>query len=141
MANLSCIPKFVKKEFLDILVAETWKLMLLNSNHAPNAGTQQYVSDVVINQITDVNSVYTAGGVAVAGKVAVASGNDYYLDLTDTVIGPGSTIIFRYGVLFKDTGSQATSRIRAQVDFLTDQITTNGTRTIKWNALGIIKIT
>lgn len=141
MANLSCIPKFVKKEFLDILVAETWKLMLLGSNHAPNAGTQQYVSDVVINQITDINSIYTAGGVAVAGKVAVASGNDYYLDLTDTVIGPGATLTFRYGILFKDTGSQATSKIRAQVDFLTDQITTNGTRTIKWNALGIIKIT
>lgn len=140
MPNLSCIPKFVKKEFLDILVAETWKLMLLSSDHAPNTGTQQYVSDVVATEITDTNGIYTAGGVAVTGKVVVNTENDYYLDLTDTVIGPGSTIAFRHAILFKDTGSQSTSPIRVQVDFLTNQITVNGTRTIRWNALGIIKI-
>lgn len=64
----SIIPKFVKKEITDGWVAETWKLMLLSNSHTPNAGTQQYVSDVVANEISDTGGIYKAGGVAVSGK-------------------------------------------------------------------------
>ncbi len=140
MANLSCIPKFVKKELADIFVAETWKLMLLDKTHIPNPGTQQYVSDVVANEIVDggLSPKYIAGGVAVPGKASVADGNNYYLDAADVAIGSGATLNYRYGILFQDTGYQATSKIRAQVDFINDQIVTNGTSTIQWNVLGII---
>lgn len=134
----SLIPKFVKKEITDGYVAETWKIMLLSNNHTPNAGTQQYVSDVVANEISDSGGKYTTGGIAVSGKVSVADGNNYYLDAADVVIGSGATLNYRYGILFQDTGNQATSKIRAQVDFIFDQIVTNGTSTIKWNVLGII---
>jgi hypothetical protein len=134
----SLIPKFVKKEITDGWVAETWKIMLLSNVHVPNAGTQQYVSDVVANEITDVGGKYTAGGVAVAGKASLANGDNYALDATDVVIGTGATVNYRYGILFKDTGNQATSLIRAQIDFVTDQIVVNGSSTIQWNALGII---
>jgi hypothetical protein len=137
----SLIPKFVKKEITDGWVAETWKLMLLNNTHTPNAGTQQFVSNVVAKEIVDTGGIYTAGGVAVAGKASVADGNNYYLDATNQVIGPGSTISYRYGILYKDTGNQATSPIRAQIDFISDQIVTNGTSTIQWNVLGIIYLT
>ena len=142
MANLSCIPKFGKKEIADGYVAEVWKLMLLSKNHTPNPGTQQYVSDVVANEIVDGGAVpkYTAGGIAVSGKAPLADGNNYALDALDSVIGPGASVNYRYAVLFVDTGSQATSKIRAQVDFIDDQIVTNGTSTIIWNTLGIIYI-
>jgi hypothetical protein len=136
----SLIPKFVKKEITDAWVAETWKLMLLSNAHTPNAGTQQYVSDVVANEIVDTGNApkYTAGGVAVSGKASMADGNNYYLDATDVVIGTGASVNYRYGILFQDTGNQSTSKIRAQIDFITDQIVVNGTSTIQWNALGII---
>ena len=137
----SLIPKHVKKEITDVWVAETWKIMLLNSTHVPNASTQQYVSDVSANEIVDVGGIYTAGGVAIAGKASVADGNNYYLDATDKVIGTGATLNYRYGILFQDTGNPATSKIRAQIDFVSDQIVVNGTSTIKWNALGIIYLT
>jgi hypothetical protein len=139
MANLSCIPKHVKKEITDAWVAETWKLMLLSSAHTPNASTQQYVSDVSVNEIA-ASGVYTSGGVAIAGKASVADGNNYYLDASNKVIGPATTLNYRYGILFSDTGNPATSKIRAQIDFVTDQIVTNGTSTIQWNALGIIYV-
>jgi hypothetical protein len=134
----SLIPKFVKKEVIDVWVGETWKLMLLGSGHTPNAATQQFVSDVVANEILDAGAKYTAGGVAVAGKASMGDGNNYFLDATDVVIGTGATLNYRYGVLFQDTGNPATSKIRAQIDFVTDQIVVNGTSTIQWNALGII---
>jgi len=137
----SLIPKHVKKEITDVWVAETWKIMLLNSTHVPNASTQQYVSDVSANEIVDVGGIYTAGGVAIAGKASVADGNNYYLDATDKVIGTGATLNYRYAALFQDTGFPATSKIRAIIDFVTDQIVVNGTSTIKWNALGIIYLT
>jgi hypothetical protein len=134
----SLIPKHVKKEITDGWVAETWKLMLLSNAHIPNAGTQQYVSDVVVNEIADIGGKYTTGGVAVTGKASLAAGDNYALDATDVVIGTGATVNYRYGILFKDTGNQATSPIRVQIDFVTDQIVVNGTSTIQWNALGII---
>jgi hypothetical protein len=136
----SLIPKHVKKEITDGWVAETWKLMLLSDVHVPNASTHQYVADVVANEIGDTGLKYTAGGVAVAGKASLADGNNYSLDATDLVIGTGANLNYRYGILFKDTGNQATSPIRAQIDFITNQIVVNGTSTIQWNALGIIYI-
>jgi len=136
----SLIPKFSKKEIIDGWVVETWKLMLLNNTHVPNAGTQQFVSDIVAKEITDSGGIYTTGGVSLAGKASVADSNNYYLDATDMVIGPGATLNYRYGILFKDTGNQATSPIRAQIDFVIDQVVTNGTSTIQWNILGIIYV-
>jgi hypothetical protein len=134
----SLIPKFVKKEITDVWVAETWKLMLLSSVHVPNAATQQFVSDVSANEILDAGGKYTAGGVAIGVKQSLADGNNYYLDAPDVVIGTGASLNYRYGILFQDTTNPATSKIRAQIDFLTDQIVVNGTSTIQWNALGII---
>jgi len=142
----SLIPKFVKKEITDVWVGETWKLMLLKNTHTPNASTQRYVSDVVAHEIADTGGVYTAGGVAIAGKASVehipsAGVYNYYLDATDVVIGPESTVTFRYGILYKNTGNPATSPIRAQIDFLHDQSVVNGTSTIVWNLLGVIYVT
>jgi hypothetical protein len=138
----SLIPKHVKKEITDIWVAETWKLMLLDSNHVPNASTQQYVSQVSANEIVDSGGIYIAGGVPVAGKVSTADGNNYFLDATNVVIGPESTVNFRYGILYTTTGGTgpASYKIRAQIDFLANQIVVNGTTTIVWNALGIIYV-
>lgn len=140
MANLSLVPRAVKKEITDGWTVETWKIILLSSAHVPNAVTQVYASDVIANEITDGGSSpkYTAGGVPVTGKVSVADGNNEFIDAPDVVIGTGASLNYRYGVIIKDTGNQATSPIRAQIDFLVDQIVVNGTSTIQWNALGII---
>lgn len=147
MANLSCIPKFVKKEIIDIWVAENWKLMLLN-NHVPNPATQQFVSNVAINEIP-ASGPYTAGGVSITGKVSVEHNPslgtyNYYLDADDKVIGPNATLNYKFGILFQDTGDPTTSKIRAQIEFTGGnsgyEIVTNGTSTIKWNTLGIIYI-
>lgn len=146
MDNLSCIPKFVKKEQTDIWVGETLKLMLLNSTHIPNAATQRYIIDLTeFTEISDVGGKYLAGGVLITGKVSKAdpnSLNNYFLDADDVVIGPGATLNYRFGILYKvvDVNNHAVNLIRAQIDFLTDQIVTNGVSTIKWNTLGLIYI-
>lgn len=138
MAHL--VPSWVKKEQVDLWVAESWILILLNDSHSPNAITQRYISDVIANEITDTGGVYTAGGIAVTGKVAIVDGDNYSLDMTDIAIGPHTTINYRWGILAKNTGNQATSPIRAHVDFKGNQVISNGLSTIKWNALGIMYV-
>ena len=145
MASLSCIPKFEKQAVVNMWVGQTLKLMLLNENHVPNAGTQQYVSDVVINEIVDSNDIYTAGGIAIAGLQAVAdpnNPNNYGLDGEDVRIGPGATVTYRYGVIYQDmgTGNHSVNPIKAHIDFIEDQIVTNGISTVEWNQLGIIYV-
>lgn len=145
MASLSCFPKFEKKVIVDVWKGETLKLMLLSKLHTPNAGTQQFVSDVVAYEILDEKNIYTAGGVALQNKVTTpdpANGNNYFLDADDVKIGPGTTIEYRYGIIYKDlgTGNHSVNTIKAHIDFLTDQIVTNGVSTIRWSALGIIYV-
>lgn len=137
----SLIPKFVKKEIADGWVGETLRLMLLKEGtYAPSASAQQFISDVVAHEINDVGGKYTPGGVPITDKASVADGNNYFFDAADVVIGPGATLNYRYMVLYKDTGNQATSPIRAQIELTANQIVTNGTSNIQWNALGIIYI-
>jgi hypothetical protein len=136
----SVVPKYLKRELVDAWAAENLKLMLLNNQHAPNAGTQRYISDVSVKEIVDSGGVYTPGGVSLAGKAGKYDTNNAFLDATDVSIGPGAYLNYRYGVVYKDTGNPAQSPIRAQIDFVTDQIVTNGTSVITWDALGIIHV-
>lgn len=138
----SVIPKFYKKEVIDVLVTEDLWLMLLNDSHVPNASTQQYVSQVVANEISDTGANYVAGGIQLSGKTSQDDGNNAYLRANNIEIGPGSTFTYRWGILYTKTGgtSQATYRIRAHVDFLANQPVSNGTTLIQWNALGIIYV-
>jgi len=145
MADLSCIPKFEKKAIADRWVGQNLKLMLLSKNHIPNAGTQQYVSDVVINEISDERDVYTAGGIVLEGKASTPDPllpNNIFFDANDIVVGPGASVDYRFGLIYEDmgTGNHSVNPIRAQIDFLEDQKVTNGISTINWNALGIIYV-
>ena len=145
MADLSVIPKLVKQTIILGWVAENLKLMLLTDLHVPNAETQQYVSNVVGNEVIDPNDVYPAGGVVISNLAALQDPNNlanYALDADDVIIGPGTTITYRFGIIYRDmgTGNHAVNPIKAQIDFLEDQVIDNGQSTITWNALGIIYI-
>ena len=139
----SLIPKFVKSDIVTAWIAAmtgTTKLMLLTNLHTPNASTQQYIADVVANQVV-ASGDYVAGGHAVT-LVATptpdpAATNNYFLDASDVVIGPNTTLTFKYGVLY----NTANNKILAQIDFgAVDQAVVNGTSTIQWAALGIIYV-
>jgi len=138
----SVVPKFVKKEIVEAWALESLWLMLLDEDHVPNASLQQYVQDVVANEVSDSGAVYVAGGVALSNVTTQYSGNNAYLDADNLQVGPGTTITYRWGVLYTKTGgsSNASYRIRAHIDFLTNQVVSNGTTLIQWNALGIMYV-
>lgn len=141
---MGAIPRFVKSDIINGWIAlGNLKVMLLTSAHVINEATQQYASHVSANQITDSGGVYVAGGVDL-GSLAQSwdplDNTHAFLDAGDVTIGPGATITYRYGIIYRNTGNPATSPILAHVDFLADQSVTNGTSVIQWNSLGIVYI-
>jgi len=138
MADLSCIPKFYLKELSDLLSEEDLYLMLLTSAHTPNPDLHKYISQVSVNEAVDYGGNYIAGGMVLSNLSSNYSGLNAFADADDVAIGPGSTIRYRWGVIYKKTATPGSSPIRAQVDFKEDQVITNGLSTIQWNTLGII---
>jgi hypothetical protein len=79
------------------------------------------------------------------GLAAVADPNEpnnYFLDANDVRIGPGATITYKYGIIYRDMGTSnpSVNPIKAHIDFIEDQIVSNGISTINWNQLGIIYV-
>lgn len=138
----SIIPRSVKKEIIDGWVGESLYLMLVTSGYTPNINHVN-ISSVSAYEASDSGGVYPAGGVALTNKKQEFDpGNtaNAFLDAADLTIGGGITMNYRYGVIYKKTGSEGTSPIRCIIDFNTNQTVTNGTISIQWNSLGIIYI-
>lgn len=139
---MSIIPKFEKNRIAASWAAENLYAMLLKDTHVQDAANQQYISQVSANEVVDRGGVYTAGGFKLTGNTAAYDGNNAYLDFTgNPAIGPGAYLDYQYIAIYVNTGNPATSRILCIIDMVTNQIVTNGTSTITWNALGVIYIT
>jgi hypothetical protein len=138
----SLVPKFVKKEIVEGWAGESLWLMLLDEDHVPSAILQQYVADVVSNEVVDSGAIYVAGGLALPNVVTQYDGANAYLDADNLQIGPGSTMTYRWGIIYSKTNGtgQATYRIRAHIDFLANKTVNNGTTVVQWNPLGILYV-
>ena len=131
------VSKWLKKRFIDSLAADNLYLMLLSNAHVPDAINHHYISDVSANEITDSGGKYVAGGFKLQTPTSQVHGANYYLDAINQAIGPGANLNYRWGVLYTNTGVPTQSVIWQHIDFLADQIVTNGTSTIEWNAFGL----
>jgi hypothetical protein len=117
---------------------DTIKVMLVTSAYTPDFDAHDYANDVT-NEVSGTG--YTAGG-ATLGTVTVTldTTNDRVdIDAADTTWS-SSTITARAAVIYKSTGTASTSPLIAYIDFSTDQVSSNGTFTISWNAAGIIRL-
>lgn len=126
-------------------LSDTIKVALHTSTYTPVQDTHEFFSSAT-NELAG-GSGYTAGGATLASKTVTydSATNKVVFDAADVTwtasggnIGP-----FRYGVIYKDTGTGSTSPLIAYVDFASDQtITTGNTGTIVWDATdGVFKIT
>lgn len=111
---------------------------LTTSSYTPSQDNHTFFSDIT-NEVTGVG--YTAGGVALANKsITQDNTNDLaYFDADDATWAT-STITARYGVIYKNSGSAATSPLIAVIDFATDKSSDGSTFTINWSVNGILKI-
>jgi len=114
------------------------KVMLVTSAYTPDQDAHEFVSQVT-NEV--VGTGYTADGASLTTKTVTAddTDNEGVFD-ADDVTWSSSTITARGAVLYKDTGTPATSPVICYLDFGADKSSSNGDFTIQWNAEGIFNL-
>lgn len=120
------------------LVDDTIKIALLTSSYTPDYDTHSNFDDLT-NEVTGTG--YTAGGATLASKTFTKdnTNNRGVFDASD-VVWSTSTITARYGVIYKDTGTPATSTLIALLDFEQDEVSAGADFLITWHASGIFAI-
>lgn len=119
--------------------ADTFKLMLLDNNHSNDIDSQEFIDDVSTNEVSGTG--YSAGGQTIANiAVTTDNANDQAEVDGDDVTWSSSSITARYGVVYKDTGTPATSPIVCILDFGSDKTSSNGDFTVQFGAEGFIKL-
>lgn len=118
---------------------DTIKVMLLDDSHVTDIDAQEYINDVSTNEIS--GSGYTAGGATLAGKTVTQDNtNDLAYADANGILWTNATFSAWFAVVYKDTGTPATSPIICIIDFDGEQAVNNGEFNIVWNAGGIFKI-
>lgn len=116
----------------------TIKAMLVTSGYVPNADTHSFISSVT-NEVTGAG--YTAGGKALLNRtIAVDTTNDWAKYDADDSTWATSTITARGVVIYKDTGTPATSPLIAYIDFVNDKSSVDTDFIITWHANGIFVV-
>lgn len=121
------------------LDTDTIKVALVTSSYTPDQDTHEDFADIT-NEVSGTG--YTAGGQALANKSVSKDNtdNEGVFD-ADDVTWSSSTITARGAVVYKDTGTPATSWLVAYYDFGSDKTSTSGDFTIQWGAEGIVNLT
>lgn len=122
------------------LGTDTLKIILVSAAYAPNIDTHEDYADITNELVT--GGGYTAGGQTLTGVTVLTDlANDRAaLDAND-VTWPTSTITNARGaVIYKDTGTPATSKLIGYIDFVTDKSSSGGDFTIAWDATGILRL-
>jgi hypothetical protein len=117
---------------------DTIKVALCTSTYTPNQDTHKFFSSIT-NEVTGTG--YTAGGATLGTKTTnyTTATNTVWLDAADTS-WTTSTITARYAIVYKSTGTAGTSLLLGYVDFGADVVSTAGTFSIQWDALGILTV-
>lgn len=116
---------------------DTIKVMLVNSTYTPAPTTDNFIDDIDTDEVTGTN--YTAGGETIETISVTESTGVTTVDGDDvTWLQSGSGFAnARYAVIYKDTGTPATSPVVGYIDLVTDKSNVNGDLTIQWGASGI----
>lgn len=116
---------------------DTFKLMLLDSNHTTDIDAQVFIDDVSANEVA-ASGDYTTGGVALTLTGSTDDTNDLgKLDAVDISLDTVTTSA-AYAVVYKDTGTPSTSPIIGIYDCVVTS--TLGTLSITINASGLLTI-
>ena len=116
------------------------RVLLCTTTFTPDQDTMEFYSDIT-NEVAD-GSGYTTKGELLATKTLG------YTALTkvtkfdaDNVVWSASTITAYYAVVYKDTGSAATSPLLGYIDFGQNYSSSSGDFTINWDSDGIFTST
>lgn len=116
---------------------DTIKCSLHTSTYAVSQNVDTFYNNVT-NEVASAN--YTAGGNTLTAPTLTVASNVVQIDAADT---SWTTVTFtaRYAVVYKSTGTAATSPLIAYIDFGADQTVSAGNFTIVFAATGVLTAT
>jgi hypothetical protein len=119
--------------------ADTIKVALVTSSYTPDIDADEFWIEVLGDESSGTG--YTTGGEALTGKSigSVVSGHRVPL-LASPTSWTSATVTFRYAVVYKDTGSAATSPLLGYIDFGADESVSNGTINFNWGTNGVLYV-
>ena len=118
------------------LVNDAIKVALFTSGYVPDKDSDENFDDVT-NEVS--GSGYTAGGKTLTGaSTEQDDDNDRAILRADNLSWPVATFTARAAVIYKDTGSAATSLLVAYVDFGDDQSVSGEDFTLEWHQDGVL---
>lgn len=121
---------------------DTIKCALATSSYTPDQDAHDFFNDIT-NELTTANG-YTAGGATLTAAAPTydTATNQARLDANDTVwTATESGITARYAIVYKSTGSAATSPLIGWVDFGANNTAAAGAKfTIEWDAVGLFYV-
>jgi hypothetical protein len=143
MATLAKYNSFLKYQFDGTAVidfnTDTIKVALVTSAYTPSATTHDYFNDIT-SEVTGTN--YTAGGATLASLTLTESGGTVTFDAADVTWSYNATGFSnaRYAIVYKSTGTAATSPLIGYVDFGADKGNTSSDLRIQWGASGVFTV-
>lgn len=122
------------------LDTDTIKIALVTASYTPDQDAHDNFDDVT-NEVSD-SGTYAAGGGTLANKtVAVDNTDNEGVFDADNISFTGATITARGAVVYKSTGTAATSKLICYLDFGSNVSSTAGTFAIAFAAEGILNLT
>lgn len=136
----SAVYNSAKTGFLkgDIDLDAPCNVALVTSTYTPNIDTHDFFNDVT-NEVA--GSGYVAGGITLSSTTVIldTTGDEAEFDAAD-ITWATSTLTARGAVLYRNTGTAATSPLIAYFDFGSDQTSSAGNFTIAWNSEGLLNL-
>ena len=115
---------------------DTIKVAVTTATYTPAPTTHDFFNDIT-NEVTGTG--YTAGGATLASLSLTESAGTVTFDAADVTWSANAAGFSngRYAIIYKSTGSSATSPLFGYIDFVSDKGNVGGDLTIQWNASGI----
>jgi len=115
---------------------DTIKVMLVTNTYTPSA-TGHSTKTSVTNEVTGTN--YTAGGATLSSVTVADSSGTITFDAADVTWSQNASgfTTARHAIIYKDTGTAATSTLLGWIDFGADKGNVSGDLTLQFNASGI----
>ena len=121
---------------------DTIKVALVTSSYTPNQDTHEFYSDLT-NELSASGNYSTGGSSLTSCAKSYDSANNRENltadNLTFAALTPSAA--FRYGIVYKSTGTGSTSPLIAYINFGADQSPGGSDFVIAWAATGVLYLT
>lgn len=121
-------------------VTDTIRCALITSSYNPSQDTHQYFSTPQANETSGTG--YTAGGMALTGNIVGGVTGTHTIPLkASSTVWNNVTLVCRYAVVYKDTGTASSSPLLGWVDFGSNQTVSSGTLSVAWDqTMGVLSL-